>query len=67
MTQIYAKLRRKNNNKRGKSMSYADQNLKDIYQYHSNFERSERVYLAKKVAIMSILLIVASGLGVYLG
>ena len=31
-------------------MSYADQNLKDIYQYHSNFERSERVYLAKKVA-----------------
>ena len=35
-------------------MSYADQNLKDIYQYHSNFERSERVYLAKKVAIMSI-------------
>ncbi len=38
-------------------MSYADQNLKDIYQYHSNFERSERVYLAKKVAIMSILLI----------
>lgn len=48
-------------------MSYADQNLKDIYQYRSNFERSERVYLAKKVAIMSILLIVASGLGVYLG
>lgn len=29
-------------------MSYADQNLKDIYQYHSNFERSERVYLVKK-------------------
>ena len=48
-------------------MSYADQNLKDIYQYHSNFERSERVYLAKKVAIMSILLIIASGLGVSLG
>ena len=48
-------------------MSYADQNLKDIYQYNSNFERSERVYLAKKVTIMSILLIVASGLGVYLG
>ena len=48
-------------------MSYADQNLKDIYQYNSNFKRSERVYLAKKVAIMSLLLIVASGLGVYLG
>ena len=48
-------------------MSYADQNLKDIYQYHLNFKRSERVYLAKKVAIMSLLLIVASGLGVYLG
>ena len=48
-------------------MSYADQNLKDIYQYHSNLERSERVYLAKKVTIMSLLLIVASGLGVYLG
>ena len=48
-------------------MSYADQNLKNIYQYHSNVERSERVYLAKKVAVMSILLIVASGLGIYLG
>ena len=48
-------------------MSYADQNLRDIYQYRSNFKRSERVYLAKKVAIMSMLLIVASALGVYLG
>jgi len=48
-------------------MSYAEQNLKDIYQYRSNFERSERVYLAKKVAIMSTLLITASGLGIYLG
>ena len=48
-------------------MSYADQNLRDIYQYRSNCERNERVYLAKKVAIMSILLIVTSALGVYLG
>ena len=48
-------------------MNYADQNLKDIYQYRSNFERSERVYLAKKVAFMSLLLIVASGIGIYLG
>ena len=48
-------------------MSYADQNLRDIYQYRSNFERNERVYLAKKVAIMSILLIVTRALGVYLG
>ena len=48
-------------------MAYADQTLKDIYQYNSKFTRNERVFLAKKVAFMSILLIIASGIGVYLG
>ena len=48
-------------------MAYADQTLKDIYQDNSKFTRNERVFLAKKVAFMSILLIIASGIGVYLG